>query len=52
MILYLEEQLEEAYRNYCKHQSKQDMPFMSLDDFRNMFEDLMAIVYQESDGTE
>mgnify|MGYP003148891710 CR=1 FL=1 len=52
MILYLEEQLEAAYRKYCKHQSKQDMPFMSLDDFRNMFEDLMAIVYQESDGTE
>ena len=52
MILYLEEQLEAAYRKYCKHQSKQDMPFMSLDDFRNMFEDLMAIVYQDSDGTE
>ena len=52
MILYLEDQLEAAYRKYCKHQSKQDMAFMSLDDFRNMFEDLMAIVYQESDGTE
>ena len=52
MILYLEEQLEAAYRKYCKHQSKQDMPFMSLDDFRNMFEEIMAIVYQESDGTE
>ena len=52
MILYLEEQLEAAYRKYCKHQSKQDMPFMSLDDFRNIFEEIMAIVYQESDGTE
>ena len=52
MLLYLEEQLEAAYRKYCKHQSKQDMPFMSLDDFRNMFEEIMAIVYQESDGTE
>ena len=52
MILYLEDQLEAAYRKYCKHQAKQDMPFMSLDDFRNMFEDLMAIVYQEYDGTE
>ena len=52
MILYLEEQLEAAYRKYCMHQSKQDMPFMSLDDFRNMFEEIMAIVYQESDGTE
>ena len=52
MILYLEDQLEAAYRKYCKHQSKQDMPFMSLDDFRNMFEEIMAIVYQESDGTE
>ena len=52
MILYLEDQLEEAYRKYCMHQAKQNMAFMSLDDFRNMFEDLMAIVYQESDGTE
>ncbi len=52
MILYLEEQLEAAYKKYCKHQAKQDMSFMSLDDFRNMFEDLMAVVYQDSDVTE
>ena len=52
MILYLEDQLEAAYRKYCKHQSKQDMPFMSLDDFRNMFEEIMAIVYQEAEELE
>ena len=52
MILYLEDQLEAAYRKYCMHQIKQDIPFMSLDNFRNMFEEIMAIVYQESDGTE
>ena len=52
MILYLEDQLEGCYRQYRLHQIKHDMSFMALDDFRNMFEDLMAIVYQESDGTE
>ena len=52
MILYLEEQLEEAYRKYCMHQAKQDMAFMSLDNFRNMFEEIMAIVYQEAEELE
>ena len=47
MILYLEDQLEGCYRQYCMHQVKQDMPFMSLDDFRNMFEDLMAVIYKD-----
>ena len=45
MILYLETQLEACYKQYCKHQIKQNMPFMSLEDFRNMFEDLMAEIY-------
>jgi len=25
------------------------MPFMSLDDFRNMFEDLMAVIYKDEE---
>ena len=45
MILYLEDQLEGCYKQYCIHQAKQDMPFMSLDDFRDMFEDLMVVIY-------
>ena len=47
MILYLEKQLEDCYRIYRLHQVKQDMPFMTLEDFRLMFEDMMAEVYKE-----
>jgi len=49
MILYLEDQLEKCYRQYCLHQVRQDMPFMSLDDFRNMFEDLMEVIYKDEE---
>ena len=49
MILYLETQLEACYRQYCIHQVKQDMPFMSLDNFRDMFEDLMAEIYKDEE---
>ena len=53
MLLYLEDQLEQAYKSYCKHQARQDLPFMKLEDFRNMFEDLMTVIYtdeEEEDG--
>jgi len=49
MLLYLEDQLEQAYKAYCKHQARQDLPFMQLEDFRSMFEDLMTIVYSEEE---
>lgn len=45
MVLYTEKQLNKSYKMYQKHQAKQNMPFMSLDNFRNMFEDLMEAVY-------
>ena len=47
MILYTEKQLEDCYRQYCLHQVKKDMSFMTLEDFRLMFEDMMAEVYKE-----
>jgi hypothetical protein len=52
MLLYLEDQLEQAYKLYCKHQARKDLPFMKLEDFRSMFEDLMTVIYtdEEEDG--
>ena len=44
MVLYTEKQLEDAYRRYCLHQIKKDFSFMKLEDFRNMFEDMMLII--------
>ena len=45
MILYLEKQLEDAYRIYRLNQVKKDMSFLKLEDFRVMFEDIMEVVY-------
>jgi hypothetical protein len=45
MILYLEDQLEGCYRHYCLHQIRHDMSFMTLDDYRDMFEDMMTVIY-------
>ena len=45
MILYTEEQLENAYNVYRRHQIKLDMSFLKLEDFRVMFEDIMEVVY-------
>ena len=47
MVLYTEKQLEDAYRRYCLHQIKKDFSFMKLEDFRNMFEDMMAVIYED-----
>ena len=52
MLLYLEDQLEQTYKEYCKHQAKQDMPFMKLEDFRNMFEDIMTVIYTDEEEEE
>ena len=49
MILYTEEQLENCYRHYCLHQVRNNFPFMKLEDFRAMFEDIMVEVYNEDE---
>ena len=49
MILYLEDQLEGCYKQYRLHQRRHDMAFMTLDDFRNMFEDLMEVIYKDEE---
>jgi len=52
VILYLEKQLEDAYKIYRLSQVKKDMSFMKLEDFRVMFEDIMEVVYSELDEEE
>jgi len=44
MILYTEIQLEKAYKVYRIHQIEKDLGFMQLEDFRRLYEDLMADV--------
>ena len=49
MVLYTEKQLENCYRQYCLHQIRKDFSFMKLEDFRNMFEDIMIEIYKEEE---
>jgi len=49
MVLYTEELLEKCYRQYCLHQGRRNLPFIKLEDFRLMFEDLMKEVYKEEE---
>ena len=47
MILYLEKQLDDAYDIYRRHQIKQDAAFVSKENFRTMFEEIMEVVHSE-----
>ena len=47
MILYTEKQLEDSYNIYRRMQIKKDMSFVTLDDFRTMFETIMQIAFKE-----
>tara|TARA_R110001592_G_scaffold85552_1_gene252908 strand:+ start:8815 stop:8964 length:150 start_codon:yes stop_codon:yes gene_type:complete len=40
MILYTEKQLENCYKEYCLFQGKNNMGFVTLEDFRKLFENL------------
>jgi hypothetical protein len=42
MVLYTEKQLEIAYNIYRMHQVRQDLSFMELENFRRLYEELMA----------
>ena len=44
MLLYTEEQLENAYEIYRTHQARQDLSFMSLEHFRLFYEQLVEEV--------
>ena len=54
MLLYTEEQLENAYEIYRTHQARQDLSFMSLEHFRLFYEQLAEEVLtgdiEESNG--
>ena len=47
MILYTEQQLNRVYRIYAKHQGIHGVPFISLDNFRIMFEEQQEILIEE-----
>ena len=46
MVLYLESQLDLAYREYCMLQVKNDMPFVKREDFRTLYEMLTEQAFE------
>lgn len=47
MILYTEKQLEVLYRIYARHQNRNGIAFMKLEDFRDLFEEQQSYLMGE-----
>ena len=47
MILYTDKQLEKSYRIYAKHQGIHGVPFITLDNFRAMFEEQQEALLED-----
>ena len=50
MLLYTEKQLEALYKIYARHQNRNGIAFMKLEDFRKLFEEQQSyLLLQEMD---
>ena len=47
MLLYLEKDLDRAYRLDCKARSKCDEPWITREQFRSLYEDLINLHLQK-----
>tara|TARA_R110002012_G_scaffold272981_2_gene458769 strand:- start:4671 stop:4838 length:168 start_codon:yes stop_codon:yes gene_type:complete len=47
LVLYTEKQLQASYDVYRRHQALHDQPFIAHDDFRAMYEEMMAAFYKQ-----
>ena len=47
MILYTEKQLEVLYRIYARHQNRNGIAFMKLENFRDLFEEQQSYLMGE-----
>tara|TARA_R100000656_G_scaffold111126_2_gene83112 strand:- start:863 stop:1078 length:216 start_codon:yes stop_codon:yes gene_type:complete len=46
-LLYTDELLDMVYRIYAKHQGKHNVPFITLENFKDMFEEQQTAIYQQ-----
>ena len=46
-LLYTDEVLNMVYRIYARHQGKHNVPFITLQDFRIMFEEQQTALYKQ-----
>tara|TARA_X000001388_G_scaffold61873_1_gene47568 strand:- start:835 stop:1068 length:234 start_codon:yes stop_codon:yes gene_type:complete len=52
MILYTEEQLDNAYRLDCKARTKSDEPWITREQFRSLYEDLITLHMEKAEREE
>ena len=48
MLLYLEEDLDNAYQIDCKERAKKEKPWIKREKFRNLYEDLIGLYLQKA----
>ena len=46
-ILYTDELLDMVYRIYAKHQGKHNVPFITLENFKDMVEEQQTAIYHQ-----
>jgi len=47
MVLYTENQLEALYKIYARHQNRNGLAFMKLEDFRALFEEQQSYLLMQ-----
>ena len=52
MILYTEKQLDNAYRLDCKARTKSDEPWITREQFRSLYEDLITLHMEKAEREE
>jgi hypothetical protein len=48
MLLYLETDLDNAYKIDCKERTKKDKPWVKREDFRGLYENLIELYLQKA----
>jgi len=47
LLLYTEKQLEDSYKEDCKERSSINLPWLTLEDYRDVYEDTLSEDYAE-----
>ena len=49
MLLYLEKDLDNAYKIDCKERTKKDKPWIKREEFRGVYEELITLYLQKAE---
>jgi len=49
LLLYTEKQLETSYKDDCKDRSSMNIPWLTLEDYRELYEETLMEFYAEEE---